>query len=109
MGYHIAAHSWFVPDVSITRTGQPAGDYYEGAPALAVEILSEFNRPSKVAAKIKDYLANGGLEVWVIHRDTRHAVMHRIAEDAVSVSGRFQSELLPGVIIDLDELLGPAE
>jgi Uma2 family endonuclease len=109
-GYRIGLNQWLQPDVSITRTGQPAGEYYEGAPALAVEIISESNRASQVSAKIHEYLTNGGLEVWVIYPQTGHAVIHRSSTPhAISVTGRFQSELLPGMIIDLDEVLGPAE
>src|SRR5437016_10867554 len=30
-GYRIGLNQWLQPDVSITRTGQLAGEYYEGA------------------------------------------------------------------------------
>src|SRR6266545_8090126 len=37
MGYRLGPRAWLQPDVSITRDGQPAGDYFEGSPLLAVE------------------------------------------------------------------------
>src|SRR5580700_5022362 len=39
-GYRLGTRSWLQPDVSITHQGQRSGDYYEGSPALAVEVIS---------------------------------------------------------------------
>ncbi|SPE34764.1 hypothetical protein SBA6_40049 [Candidatus Sulfopaludibacter sp. SbA6] len=53
MGYRLGPLTWLKPDVSITHAGQPVGDYLEGAPALAVEMVSESNTPRKIARKVK--------------------------------------------------------
>ena len=69
------------PDVSFVsnaRLGQPdlAGMLYDGAPDLAVEILSESNTPAEIAQKIDEYLNAGGKAVWVIDIDARIITVH---------------------------------
>ena len=39
----------------------------EGAPALAIEIVSASNRADQMAREVKKYLAGGGIEVWVAY------------------------------------------
>ena len=105
MGYRLGPLTWLQPDVSITHAGQIEGVYYEGAPALAVEIVSESNTPRKIARKVEALLANGALEVWVIYPDRREVLIHRRG-GVETHSGRFTTDLLPGIEIDLDGILG---
>ncbi len=70
-----------MPDVSFVsnaRLDQPelAGMLYDGAPDLAVEILSESNTPAQIAQKIDEYLNAGGKAVWVIDIDARTITVH---------------------------------
>ena len=106
MGYRLGPLTWLQPDVSITDPGQPANDYYEGAPALAVEMVSESNTPRKIARKVAAFLAHGALEAWVVYPDRREVLVHRQGFDVATWSGRFSTDLLPGVKIDLDAILG---
>ena len=106
MGYRLGPLTWLQPDVSITHAGQPEGDYYEGSPALAVEIASESNTPRKIARKVEAFLAHGALEVWVIYPDRREVSLHRPGAAVSTHSGRFTTDLLEGVEIDLNEILG---
>jgi Uma2 family endonuclease len=105
MGYQISAVSWFQPDVSITHAGQAKGDYFQGAPALAIEIVSESNTAEAIDTKIQDYLAAGALQVWVVYPKRRHLWMYETDGRAVAYSGRFGPTLLPGVELDLDAIL----
>ena len=41
MGYRFTGPTWLQPDVSITHQGEGGDDYFRGAPALAVEVVSE--------------------------------------------------------------------
>ncbi|HXB75375.1 MAG TPA: Uma2 family endonuclease [Candidatus Acidoferrales bacterium] len=50
---------------------QPGSESFEGAPALAVEVVSESNTAEAMNRKVKTYLANGGIEVWVVYPNTR--------------------------------------
>ena len=69
-----------IPDVSFISTErlQPDifGALYNGAPDLAVEILSESNTPAEIAQKISEYLGAGGKAVWVIDIDARTLTVH---------------------------------
>jgi Uma2 family endonuclease len=106
MGYQMSAINWFQPDVSITHAGQAKGDYLQGAPALAIEIVSESNTAQAIDGKVQDYLAAGGLQVWVVYPKRRHLWIYEADGRAVVHSGRFALTLLPGVELDLDAVLG---
>jgi Uma2 family endonuclease len=76
-GYKFSSKVWFQPDVSIPYRDQPCGDYFESAPALAVEVISESNSAAQMDRKMKVYLANGGAEVWLVYPDTRCIWVYR--------------------------------
>lgn len=101
MGYLLAGDppSWLEPDVSITRADHPGDRYYEGAPLMAFEIVSEHDRAGELDRKVSEYRANGSAEVWVIYPETRHAVVYHGSQDATLETNSIHSELLPGVEI----------
>ena len=104
-GYKIGENSWLVPDVSIEHPSQPGADYLEGAPLLAVEIISDSNRASDVDRKVKIYLANGAQEVWVVYPKTRCVWVFR-QEGAKEFRGVLRSEVVLGMEIDLEAIFG---
>jgi Uma2 family endonuclease len=106
MGYRLGPNSWLRPDVSIAHRGQPGDDYLEGAPALAVEVISESNTAADMEAKVREYLAKGGREVWVVYPKTKAIWIYEADGAAVARQGQFSSSLLPGVSIDLNAILG---
>lgn len=71
------------PDVSWVRADRvediPEDGYLEGAPDLAVEVLSPSDRPGAVHAKIANYLEAGCPLVWVL--DPRHSVVEVYTAD----------------------------
>ncbi len=87
-----------MPDVSFVsnaRLAQPdlAGKLYNGAPDLAVEILSDSNTLAEIAQKIREYLDAGGRAVCVIDIDGRTLTVHTsnaqplVLTDADTVEG----------------------
>lgn len=48
----------------------------DGAPALAVEVISPSNRAEDMARKIRQYLESGSNSVWVIYPGLRLAEVH---------------------------------
>jgi Uma2 family endonuclease len=102
-GYKIGPQAWLQPDVSIPHASQPRNKYFEGAPALAVEVVSESNTAEEMNRKVKTYLANGGIEVWVVYPTTRCVWVFRQghAEEFCSV---LCSALFEGAQIDLDRV-----
>jgi len=104
MGYRLQ-HHWFIPNVSITHAGQAGKRYFEGAPALAVEIISDSNTAKQMHKKVVAYFENGAREVWVVYPDTRSVIVHR-GKTSTEVSATLITDLLPGFSIDLAEVFG---
>ena len=105
-----------MPDVSFVsnaRLDQPelAGMLYNGAPDLAVEILSDSNTPAEVTQKVSEYLNAGGKAVWVIDIDARTLTVHTAGAppvtltDADAVDG---ADYLPGFVCAVADLLPAA-
>ena len=69
------------------------GMFYDGAPDLAVEILSGFDCDLELPQKTAEYLAAGGEAVWIIDTDTRTLTVHTadtpplVLTDADTVDG----------------------
>jgi Uma2 family endonuclease len=108
MGYLVSSSpsSWLRPDVSLTHPDQPGDHYYEGAPLVAFEVVSEYDTATRVERKVADYLAHGTAEVWMIYPETRHAWVYRgAADEATRETEAIHSDLLPGIEIRLDEIL----
>ena len=92
------------PDVAFVRAERlPAGEdarlFFEGAPDLAVEVLSPSNRPGQLERKIRNYRAADTRLVWVVAPRRRTAVVHapnaipRPLTDADEIDG---ADVLPG-------------
>lgn len=105
VGYRMADGSYLIPDVSISHANQPRGRYLEGSPALAVEVVSESNTAEEMMRKVHAFLTGGAREVWVIYPRDRKIWIYQPSQRAQAYSGKFQSDLLPGIEIDLDEIL----
>ena len=101
------------PDVSFVRADRlPAADvahrFYEGAPDLAIEIVSPDDRAAEVARTVQGYLRAGTRAVWVVHPDTRSIVVHgpdglaRLHGPDDAIDG---SDVLPGFSAPVAELL----
>jgi Uma2 family endonuclease len=91
------------PDVAFVRTERiPPGGihaFFEGAPDLAVEVLSPSDRASEVNAKVQDWLASGCQEVWVVDPQTSSVTVYSQRADARilrEVDTLVCEELLPG-------------
>lgn len=106
-----------MPDVSFvsnTRLDQPdlAGMLYDGAPDLAVEILSDSNTPAEIAQKVAEYLGASGRAVWVIDIDARTLTVHAagalplVLTDADMVDG---GDYLPGFAGAVADMLPASE
>jgi|SRR5690242_10174702 len=109
-GYRLSAHTVRGPDVSFVRSSrlQDPDEYFEGAPDLAVEIVSPGDDASDLREKIKQYLDAGTLVVWVIYPRSRQVEIHtpdktirRLGvEDTLEAS-----ELLPGFQLSISAIL----
>ena len=99
--------------ISKSRLGQPDlyGMLYDGAPDLAVEILSGYDCDLALPQKIAEYLSAGGKAVWVIDIDARTLTVHTASAppltltDAGTVTG---GDCLPGFTCAVAGLLPTA-
>ena len=87
--------------------GDPDG-YLEGAPALAVEVISRGNTAESVDNKIAKYFEHGAREVWVWYPKTRRVHLYREATGCTVVAGHgtLVSDAFPGLEVPLDDIFG---
>jgi Uma2 family endonuclease len=108
-GFRLTSDTWLQPDVSFVRSSQiqssdPSG-YYQGAPALAIEIVSDSNTAAQLDLKTELYFANGSSEVWVVYPKTRKVLVHRADGDIQTIAtGELRSDLLPGWSVPVETL-----
>jgi Uma2 family endonuclease len=102
-GYKMGSGVWLQPDLSVLHINQPGAEYFEGAPALAVEVISESNTAEEMDRKVKTYLVNGGIEVWVVYPRTRCVWLFREGH-AEEFRRLLRSALIDGLEIDLDRV-----
>ena len=76
----------FIRQSVIDRRGIPKG-YWEGAPDLAVEVISPGDTYTEVSEKVADWLHAGCAMVWVINPRRGTIEVHRSAEDVTILSG----------------------
>lgn len=98
------------PDVSfVTEERTPPEDakgFFHGAPDLAVEVISESERPQQVQTKVTRYLSVGTTLVWCIYPWLAQVVVyhHDLPPQILNAHDTLSGEpLLPGFQLPLDE------
>ncbi|MCY4661523.1 MAG: Uma2 family endonuclease [Acidobacteria bacterium] len=82
----------------IPAEGVPAA-YWPCAPDLAVEVVSPWDRPGEIRAKIDDYFSAGARLVWLVEPDPATVRVHRSATDVevIGADGDLDGgDVLPG-------------
>jgi Uma2 family endonuclease len=98
------------PDVAFLRAERvpsPAPvEFFEGAPDLAIEVLSPGDRWPDVERKASEFLAAGSSAVWAVDPETRTARVYLTGHIRVIASegALDHPDLLPGFILPLREL-----
>lgn len=69
------------------------GPYFEGAPDLAVEVVSPGDTPREIGEKVRDYLAAGARAVWVVDSGGETVTIHRPGHEPRALS---RSDTLDG-------------
>ena len=81
-----AADVALVLNERIPATGVP-DSFWDGAPDLAVEVLSPNDSPSDVLDKVRDYLAAGAEQVWVADPKKQHDFRVQIVAGCADADG----------------------
>jgi Uma2 family endonuclease len=99
------------PDVAVVRMERipPGGpkSFFEGAPDLAVEVLSPDDRSSDVNAKVHEWLHAGTSQVWVIDPQTKSVMVYRSAREVAALTEAdtlSAPDLLPGFALPVVEI-----
>jgi Uma2 family endonuclease len=99
------------PDVSFLsarRLKQTSEDkYFQGAPDLAIEVISPGNSAADLEEKIEQYLAAGGRAVWVVYPKLRRVHVHRADGTITALTGDQQltaEDFLPSLSISVASL-----
>jgi Uma2 family endonuclease len=107
MGYLLLGKNWLQPDVSVTHVRQTEEKYLEGAPAIAIEVISPSNTAKRIAVKTELYFACGALEVWCFFPNTKPVTIQvpgsvrEIAPDGV-----ITTPLLRGLELSVQQIFG---
>ncbi|MGD0695425.1 MAG: Uma2 family endonuclease [Terriglobia bacterium] len=107
-GYQLGPEIVRIPDVSFVPADRVLGldldRRIEGAPALAIEVVSPTDLAQELTQKVKQYLTASARAVWVFYPKTREVQVFRA--DGTSFVRRApetleEPELLPGFSLDL--------
>jgi Uma2 family endonuclease len=99
------------PDVCVLSTeriqSSAPDDYFEGAPELAVEVVSPSDSAEDLEIKVEQYLQSGAKQVWVLYPKTKR--IHVFQPDSqVRVLDETQTldaaELFPGFSVKVADL-----
>jgi Uma2 family endonuclease len=98
------------PDVAVVRRARLPDplpeEYFEGAPDLAIEVMSPDDRWPEVQAKVQEYLRAGSSRVWVIDANAREARIYDAGGSRVVAADAAleDADLLPGFALPLADL-----
>jgi Uma2 family endonuclease len=74
----------FIARERIPPGGLPDEAYFEGAPTLAVEVVSPDDRDRDVAEKIRDYMQAGADRVWEVRPRLKTVTVHRTSGETTT-------------------------
>lgn len=91
-----------IPDVSFVAwesvpEGEISESFWEGAPTLAVEVVSPNDRADDIYERVQDYLEAGSRQVWVLRPRQRSVSIYRPDGDT--------RELGPDALLDGSDIL----
>ena len=107
-GYQLTPETVRIPDVSFVPADRmreiDLDRRIQGAPALAIEVVSPTDLAEELTQKVKQYLAAGAKAVWVFYPKTREVQVFR-ADGGSFVRREHETledpDLLPGFSLDL--------
>lgn len=99
------------PDIAFVRSERipesGCSRFFDGAPDLAVEIVSPWDRPSEIEAKARHWIGCGARMVWVIDGSKQTVNVYRGAGErcTISLEGSLDGgDVLPGFTASLREI-----
>ena len=99
IGFHLSKYDTCIPDVSVVKRDRIdlTARILDGAPDLAIEVVSPSDTASHLKIKVDAYLANGSESVWVVFPEFRSIVVHRVGSmRELKGNQKMEDPLLPG-------------
>lgn len=99
---------YYIRPERVPAAGSPEG-FWPIAPDLAVEVVSPHDTADEVQTKIREYLAAGTSEVWVVYPRARCVTVHSADGLARTYGAELTLErpdLLPGFSLLIGDLFG---
>jgi Uma2 family endonuclease len=109
MGYRLGDDGYVQPDVSLTFSGQESEDceYFEGAPAIAIEVVSPSHTADELSTKTRLYFEHGARDVWRLYQKARYLeVQVASGSRTVLLDEAVTTPLVPAFSMTVREMLG---
>ena len=106
--FHLFGDTVRIPDIAFVRAGRSIDPRRlpEGAPDLAIEVISPTNTPREIDQRVSDFFAAGSTRVWLVYPEHREVYVHglsgvvrRRGDDLLE-----DPELLPGFSVKVSSL-----
>lgn len=109
MGYRLAGSGYLQPDISVTHADQTRSKYFEGAPAIAIEVVSPSNSAEDLETKSELYFEFGAREVWLVYPKARHIIVRlKASARVIAANESLTTPLLPGFELSVSDILPQA-
>jgi Uma2 family endonuclease len=100
------------PDLAVYKTKPPRKDdfWFSWVPEIVVEVVSPGSESRDYIEKREEYFAMGVKEYWIVDAEQHRIVILRRArgkwiERILGAQDSYQCKLLPGFILDCDQVL----
>ncbi len=105
---HLSGSTVRIPDIAFFRAGRtiPLDRLPEGAPDLAVEVVSPSNTPREIDQRVSDYFAAGCQRVWLVYPEHQEVYVHGLSGVSRRRGNEIleEPELLPGFSVKVSTL-----
>ncbi len=108
-GFRLGPRTVRQPDIAVVfgKPTLPEGDWLQGAPDIAIEVLSPGNTAQDIELKIAQYLSTGGKSVWIVSPKAKHVSIYS-ADGTWTLLDETKTlkdeSLLPGFALPLADL-----
>ncbi len=108
-GFQLGPATVRQPDVAVVpgQRHAPDNEWLQGAPDIAIEVLSPANSAEDVDVKISQYLASGARAVWIVSPKAKQVRIYRadgthtLLRESDSLTGE---SVVPGFVLPLTAL-----
>ncbi len=99
IGVLVSGCDSFVPDVCVVSNDRLSGvvRIFQGAPELAIEVVSPTDTARHLKRKVDAYLEGGSRSVWIVYPDARSVMVHTSGSvRELKAHQSIEDPLLPG-------------